>query len=114
MTTATATTNVPTIPTALPAVSWCHDCRVDTAAVEQAGVPGQHLIYLATQTRSSLDGPIDVCDGHADMHDDLAADDAFADLDDLDDVDLDVDDADADLMALADAVFAPIPMGVAA
>ena len=98
----TMTISVPTFTTpakltAPVVVGWCHDCDLDAGEA-----------CLATQTRASLDGEIAVCDMHAAMHDDLAADELFGDLDlaDLDD--------DGDLLDVAIAVGLLSDLGVAA
>jgi len=92
----TMTTVVPTFTPPAPAVvGWCHDCDLDAGEA-----------CLATQTRGSLDGEIAVCDMHAAMHDDLARDELFGDLADLDD--------DDDLLDVAIAVGLLGDLGVAA
>ena len=100
--TMTMTTAVPTFTPTAPAapavVGWCHDCELDA---DEA--------CLATQTRGSLDGEIAVCDMHAAMHDDLARDELFGDLDAIDTL-----DDDGDLLDIAYAVGLLGDLGVAA
>jgi hypothetical protein len=72
------------IPSALPQVTWCEDCTIEVEVRKEAKLGGQTLVYLATTTRYTPEGLVEVCDMHAAWHDDLAADDLFAgDEDDL-------------------------------